>query len=976
MAQFKPYDGEIIPLDEEEKKAFTPYQGEIVPLDDENNPRLEEEIMANQPMSDKRVGGASTLPEPSDTMYEGMSPEDARDLYQAYKKHPDSEGDWLGRTSYRGQFVKSPTAAEMSKSMGIATTALAPENIAGGVYNAGRETLRTASALNESADNAIGDLPLGLKVPAQAIKQAVTPLGSVFTNAREGLGINTEKISEALPRFKANTPEGQMVTDATEIGTGLVAGMKINPQIASRVFNGLVRVAAEAGAVAGSSDEDQTLLLSGDEAAWMDIMPSLGVDPEGNYSDELMKKRFNAFVDAFTVAKGGEIAGSAAMAVSRAGKGLINLVRAIKNPDVLDKETAIEITQRLGNITVTDTPEEIVQKMQGVSEALKKGEKEFFPSGVEGIDDVTVTRDSAGAFMKGRGDNLESDERFMAEGLRANVDSKGGGQLQKRLSTPSQQYERAAQQTREAFGGDEAMEATGVAVKKDAQKQLDTATQELNSAETTFKSADKELAPESIIPQQEALAPKIEEKLNEAKGVRNEAHNKVEGWADRDLVFEQWNELKEGARDSTISKVDAILKDMNGSYQNLHNDIKPRLSKLSTSLFKNGEGGESEIVEALRKKITGDDQLEYLSKTGGEQTIKTVDDAKKATQEFGKVWNDGLGGEYNKNLKRHAPFQEENRLKEGRTVIEKASKEGAIPEQRQFRKMMGKEADDYLNNLNTKRENLSKAKEGFDKAKIVYKREEKRILDGVLKNWKDTEGIDIPGAEALPKYFGSSGELSVVKRLVEKATADSPEALNGVKSAFTEHLLNTTRTSSQTSAGRIPLRSDALKDKKLMSMGDAIYGKDSTEWKLLKGTLKEALDIQNSSQAATIPISKLNKIEARTRGIVDVAVTQIWGHLSRVGSRVRSVARLAIPGSNDKIIQSYDKLMANAGDLAKIIDSEIAARKGVLNRDSFKKIYRAGALIGAYSGDKEDEESFIKDAMTTIQTEEMFNPSD
>lgn len=971
MATFTPYEGEIIPLDKEEEKAFTPYEGEIIPLEDENHPRLEEEIMQRQPMSDKRVGKASNLPVPTEDMYDGLEPDDALSLYEAYKKHPDTKTNWLGQSSYKDTPFLDPERTKINKGIQGTAKGLKPENIAGGLYNMGREAIRTTSAINETADNLIGELPENIQPVTRAAKSVLIPASGALTVGRDLTGLDTKTISETLPRFKAETPEGEIVSNITEIGSGFLIGSKINPQLASRVFNKIVQLGVESAVISGISDENQDLLLTGDKASFMELVPGLGIDPNGKYSDELMKKRMNAFIDAYIVAKGGELAGSAAMGIAKGSKSLVNLLRAIKNPNALDRETAVEIAQKLGNITVTDTSDEIIKKMEGVSDAIKKGATETFESGIEGIDDVTVKRDVSGAFMKGRGADLGNDERFMAEGLRANIQSQAGGKIQDTLAQPSQQYENVLKQTKKAFGGDEAMEATGKAVKTDAQRQLDTAAQKLNTSQEVLEASQKELSPEKLIPEQEVLATKLEENLKKAKDTRNEAFNKVEGWASPEIIDDQLDTLKEGARDTTITKVEKILEeDFDGSYGSLHNKVKPRLSKLANQLSKNGEGGEAEIVNAFRQKITGDEQLEYLRKTGG--NIKPVEEAQKATKDFGKVWNDGLGGEYNKNLKRTSPFQEKDRLAEGRSIIQKASKEGAISEQRDLRQMLGQDANDYLDGLTTRKINLDKAKKEFNEAQNIYKKEEKRILDGVLKNWRDSEGIDIPGSEALPKYFGTNGEVSVVKRLVDKAKADSPEALNGVKSAFADYLFENTRMSSQTSAGRVPLKGDALKDKKLMAMGDAIYGKDSTEWKLIQGVLKEALDIQNSSQAHKIPIAKLNKLEARTRGIVDVAVTQIWGHLSRIGSRVRSAARLAIPGSNEKIIQSYDKLASNAHLFADLLDKEIAARKGVLDKESFKKIYRLGALIGVYADNEEDENKFVKDFSTALQTEEMF----
>src|ERR1044072_269071 len=72
-----------------------------VPTNDINLPA------GDLPMEEGRKGEEqiASLPAPTPEMYRGMDPDKQRMFYEAYKRHPNSETDFMGNVTYKGMEV-------------------------------------------------------------------------------------------------------------------------------------------------------------------------------------------------------------------------------------------------------------------------------------------------------------------------------------------------------------------------------------------------------------------------------------------------------------------------------------------------------------------------------------------------------------------------------------------------------------------------------------------------------------------------------------------------------------------------------------------------------------------------------------------------------------------------------------------------------------------------------------------------------
>lgn len=398
MAQLKPYSGPVVPLDEEDKKRLTPYDGEILPLGEEapeGSSRIEQEIRshAKKPVDGPKGEEAVSLPTPTEDMFSDVEdPADRQAVYDAYKRHPRTQKDWMGNFIYNGEVVPDPNARSFSRELersGVGT-------IAGSAWNAAKEAITNPASIGEMAQDI--DNPI-LRSAATVAAGPISSIAGVLP------GDQAKVLDENIPEFRPETKLGQFTSDALEFGAGALVGDKAVTSLAPKAtgmiakgIRGLGRFfGAEAGGTATMDNELDTMLvgLAKDNPTFQGFV----LDENGEYSRERFNQKLIQLQDGLLLSG---LVGSAV----RPTEGVLKLTvipwtKAFKNWNNLEAEEKkfveglIGITGRLSEkpsrLELMDAYAEVGEYMQGNLQTLAKFKSEL---GEPDVEDIAIVNDS------------------------------------------------------------------------------------------------------------------------------------------------------------------------------------------------------------------------------------------------------------------------------------------------------------------------------------------------------------------------------------------------------------------------------------------------------------------------------------------------------------------------------------------------------------------------------------------------------
>lgn len=624
MANLKPYTGEVIPLSEEEEKRLTPYSGEILPLDEEDmGSSLEKEVLQRQPMSDRRVGEASTLPPPSDTMYDNLSPDDALALYEAYKKHPDTKTNWLGQAKYKDTPILDPERSEINRGILETGRALKPENFIGGIANAGRNAIGTSLMIGEEIANADPETPLGkaAKAGGLAANTILNPVGAV---AGVIPGSQTESFEEAVPEYKADTDLGQFVTGATEFGVGAALGDPMISKAARMLPTGLKTIGKLLGSeVAGTvtmSPETENMII--DNAKKNPMISGIVFDENGEYSRDRLNKKVLQLQEGVLLSA---IAGGA----FKSGKAVIDMtaipwyrhLRDFNNKTAEQKEVLSTLVRYVADLPDNATHDELMDAYSEIGSYMKEKEKTIVSlKGVLEGPDLEITNDTVEnliGFLKEKdpkkyADKIETLESFRSSALggkapKLNVTLKEGRRALDKSLTDIQdvkEYEKSIPQTTEMFQkkGTEQVEGVKTQVdeaKVDLKREQDTALDPLRQ-DSAFSKVDDpniEFNPRKDVERTEdQIGSQTRQNVEGLERTADVEYDKIDPRAKTSKAFrDKFNSL-----DNILTKdIKIAFGKANGNFRDTVYFVKPKLNAYISELSKDGKN--VDLVSQLRE---------------------------------------------------------------------------------------------------------------------------------------------------------------------------------------------------------------------------------------------------------------------------------------------------------------------------------------------------------------------------------------
>lgn len=336
-----------------------PRSGKTVPMSDpETGELIDVPIEIAQPGIEQeqamveRSKKVADLPDPTQ-IFEGLSEEGANALYTAYAKHPKSTRDESGALFYEGKPVQAP---------GKSGATLAGEVIKESTSNLGGAGKGVVNAATNVAETAL----------------AGVDLYNEATGADKTYGIDTskglaQKFREQVPELKGNDETQQMFVDMGEIGAGALGGLGLGTAVGKGANLGkwgraLAKFIGGEGGTALTQSADAPLLVTGDKSLaekFLNVsIPALGTDPNGNYSENILRKRFDLLSDALAT-------GAAAGAVGAGVKTGVSFLSAatvekIRNFVSLDKRKQSMVLDLLDTLAGNDPSKQLTKEEANV----------------------------------------------------------------------------------------------------------------------------------------------------------------------------------------------------------------------------------------------------------------------------------------------------------------------------------------------------------------------------------------------------------------------------------------------------------------------------------------------------------------------------------------------------------------------------------------------------------------------------------
>lgn len=635
------------------------------------------------------------LPIPADNMYNGMSLEDADAVYAAYERHPGVHKDPVtGALSYKGAAVPSPQLSygdflDPKVPLGRkATNALTKTPIdlllsdhVGAVQQAGHaltegatDVGKTILAAGDTAREDLGYL-LGQK-PEEGIRPKK---GGGFASFEQQLEDN------GVVGINAQSPSGKLFEDGVKVVEGAIAGNNmmraaqgirsgVTPTITQEIF----KRGAQATGMAATADPDVNTMLVGDNAM-LPVVQGFGIDPKDPKAQQYFEKKLNILYDA---ALTGAAVGAITIPtnfVKGIASDILNPLRKQASTKLLTQDEARKITVLLGNLP-NDAPPEAVAKVAGdVQEVLRGNAKFKVEINQSGIDDIDMTRDSMSAIQKGAPEGMAERAAAIKETARRGDNTA----LEAKLKEPSKVLKKLTDQTQEAFGGDEAIDAARTGIQKQARSEIDEAKNAVTDKAAAISKEENDAA--TLVKND----PELGKKISDMSGEGNyDIHDLKNQSADKVV-----NTLKTAYKKSK-EQVDARFDRLNASNINLadpdsfnaaYKATEQYLSEPTKQAIAEAKGKFGPMFNSVRLKIKNDMNMAYKSHNNNVgDALKTLHDNIYNTQADALIASGKMKGKLGQEAKdaieyyktNHAPVWEDGKLQNFANIYKKSEGRG------------------------------------------------------------------------------------------------------------------------------------------------------------------------------------------------------------------------------------------------------------------------------------------------------------
>lgn len=968
----------------------------------------------------------------------------AQEMQDRQSPAEPQEGGFLGWARNFGKSVEDnhpvvKTLADTGKAMGDLG-----EGVVVGAANAGRNSISSSLGASELVNQKVDDLSQNHPILggiARTVNRMVNPVGSFIPQGTE------QKFDQFVPEVGYKDSKQALIGGATEFGLGMVGpnkGITVEKTLAGlpKLIARLGKyVAVNAGGVAATSPETKTL-VTGDNNTFGNLLGGVSLDANGNYSEELMRKRLNILAEASLIAKPAELAVGTGAKLAHFVYDLTGgAYSRFASMGLKEQEHAASIVRELDNVTGFETPKELEAIHQRVADKIRAGADVKVQSDIPGVDSVNYKRPTAEAYAKGAAQSPEGispAELSRARGQQSSAVSRGLPNLDEAVAQPSLKLEKAANQTREVFGGQASVENSRQGVLKSAKSDMDAL--DLGVADKQQILHEKELTIGDAVKQDpylrdamdsEDISLGLRKRTNDAADNIVDAHNtnksaiEAEKTAKYDAISDKmkadmksFNATYEGVKDYVPSDIQKLIEGNDGTYGYLKKQVLPEINQEINDLYTAGKGRIANKLQQIRDNINND-QMAALESRGATKVAANVKEANRFFKEEVAPNRQGLSDDLSdiqlKNKNRpddakvdsrkalKATFDDPDQIEHTRRVLQLANKP-----QEATNYILGNVAEDLQNTLTSKGAaginpeeiakslrpyhemlppgestrltnfvNELKSKKGDVDALTAQFNEYKKGAEAMKKNIQDKE---------LSKFFTESGlpvknpddvfhdvmsgkypveELSQIQKRLQ--SQNNPDLGDGLKSTYAKFFKEKVFRNGETRAGSKNVNSDTLGaintgKSKILDIGDAIHGKDSTVMKIYRKLLDEANTSENFRSAPKSTGDDISKYDKGARQGTDFLITQAFGQLNRWGSRLRSVTGKAIAGSSSKddYLKAMDAVMSDPNKAADLIEFLGKRAGSSWSKEDKKRLFQWGVNSKLYK--PEDEKKLMDNA--------------
>lgn len=643
MEELDPWEQDYTPTDQNAPAETDPWE------QDYSEPVVSPET--NVELEEKR---AAVLPKPRPNMFADMADEEAAAVYDAYRRHPESQTDEEGNVLYRG--VSVPKAEGNSPFVeGFVQTA-------GRLFGGGEYLL---DAVVE------GEIPKLSEALAGGVLSGARSVGTGLASVGEAIGILPEGSLEATEDFLPNyNPEGTLESFGKvggQVGLGVVAGNKVGAlasginavraaagsQAAARVATRMPKAikyvanifAKNFGGAVGTGATlpgDTDTLAVGDNAI---LQTGIGFDQESE-SDAVreLEGRANVIMDNLLVAFPVEAAADGGKKLFNAGYELfLKPLVGVGNQGVQEKIVFQQLLEKVYlslGATMQEQKAIIDQEIQTILRD-PKNRRVIFGGLPEGIDDVDLPLDTVSTIERGMAGSTDEASELLKESLRRQrtgvIEAGAGGQTKMAVERPARELDRLTTDAEQVFGGDEAIEASAQRFQRVAEEQVGQSRAGLQETSLALDTAETGL-PDVIRkdgPLGAALGDVADETGSRTAMLRDEAAGEMIGDLDKGtgLIREQKNQLWADLPDNipfdeesfaqAVTRAEPFLsrglkEQIEGvtdfkSLQNLRNSLNKEVNRLKSG---NSEGVD-ELLGVLRN--VKEDQVDFVRRLADEQ---------------------------------------------------------------------------------------------------------------------------------------------------------------------------------------------------------------------------------------------------------------------------------------------------------------------------------------------------------------------
>ena len=369
----------------------------------------------------------------STQMYSGLNFREAREKYESIIEGENVTKPLLGFLGYavykdpetgRREYIPQPSQKMFGKdgqfdnlfdfTAGLVTGDM---DRAANAFEDTQATVDPASkvilGMTESVGAGVEAVAAGVdKIPfVDGAMDAVSPL---VVNIDTGDSFTDAILTDAVPAVVTSFGGGKLALDAM---------IKAAPSITSKMVKGFaVLLGAETGAAIGTSTDEGTMFLGGEEASLLPI--TQGLDIGDSSADKVIEQRVNTLIEGMFLnsALGGLVLTAAEISKMAAKFSILPILTA-GNEAVITKRIYEELTDSLIKIDISSTPAQIAEAKREIARIVEANKEILLPE-IENLKNLPVPIDTLSALLRG---TANPEDMARISGVRAGKIQKADG---------------------------------------------------------------------------------------------------------------------------------------------------------------------------------------------------------------------------------------------------------------------------------------------------------------------------------------------------------------------------------------------------------------------------------------------------------------------------------------------------------------------------------------------------------------------